>query len=788
MFFKSTSSFSQIDEPDSLQTGSQLGTIVLGNPPSIIDAYTYDPITDRYVFNSSFGNYNINYPIILTPKEYEDLILKEKIKDYFKKKGDAIDGKKEGAEEAKKDLLPRYYVNSGFFSTIFGGNTIDVKPTGTVEMDLGIRYTKQDNPTFSPRNRATTTFDFDQRISMSLQGKVGTRLTVNANYDTESTFSFQNLIKLEYAPTEDDIIQKIEVGNVSMPLSNSLITGAQSLFGVKAQLQFGKTTFTGVYSEQKSQTRSVTSQGGGTVQDFELFALDYDADRHFFLSQYFRNKYDKSLRNYPFIDSRVQITRLEVWVTNRQNRVTTTNNNLRNIIAIQDLGEAQLFGLPNSELVTIQNPPVDFFTTVLPPSSSSLDEPTDNRNNRYNPALIGTTGLLNVNIREIVTSNQGFNNTTPVNEGTDYSKLENARKLLANEYTFNAQLGYISLQQRLANDEVLAVAFQYTIGSEVYQVGEFGTDGGEATIVTPGGIPETQTLILKTLKSNITNVEKPIWNLMMKNIYQIPGGFQLQQEDFRFNILYTDPSPLNYISQVGSTPLPSNVEQTPLLKVFNVDRLNFNNDPQANGDGFFDFVPGITVIPQNGKIVFTKVEPFGKYLFEKLRNDVSENYDGNEALDYNANQRKYVYRKLYRETKTAALEDGEKNKFQIKGRYKSEGGSGIPIGAFNVPRGSVKVTAGGRVLVEGVDYTVNYQIGTVQILDPALQASNTPIQVSVENNSVFGQQTKRFSGINVEHQFNEKFVLGATFLNWYLEIVLFLKKYKLLLIPENQTV
>jgi len=268
LFFKSTSSFSQIDEPDSLQTGSQLGTIVLGNPPSIIDAYTYDPITDRYVFNSSFGNYNINYPIILTPKEYEDLILKEKIKDYFKKKGDAIDGKKEGAEEAKKDLLPRYYVNSGFFSTIFGGNTIDVKPTGTVEMDLGIRYTKQDNPTFSPRNRATTTFDFDQRISMSLQGKVGTRLTVNANYDTESTFSFQNLIKLEYAPTEDDIIQKIEVGNVSMPLSNSLITGAQSLFGVKAQLQFGKTTFTGVYSEQKSQTRSVTSQGGGTVQDF----------------------------------------------------------------------------------------------------------------------------------------------------------------------------------------------------------------------------------------------------------------------------------------------------------------------------------------------------------------------------------------------------------------------------------------------------------------------------------------------------------------------------------------
>ncbi len=767
LFFISTVSYSQEDVTDSLQTGSQLGAILLNNPPSIINAYTYDPITDRYVFSSTFEGYNINYPIILTSQEYEDLVLREKMRDYFRKKGDAIDGKKEGAEEAKKDLLPRYYVNSGFFSTIFGGNTIDVKPTGTVEMDLGIRYTKQDNPTFSPRNRSTTTFDFDQRISMSLQGKVGTRLNVNANYDTESTFLFQNLIKLEYAPTEDDIIQKIEIGNVSMPLSNSLIPGAQSLFGVKAQLQFGKTTFTGVYSEQKSQTRSVTAQGGGTVQDFEMFALDYDADRHFFLSQYFRNKYDRSMRNYPFIDNRVQITRLEVWVTNRQNRVSTTANNLRNIIALQDLGEAQLFGIPNtSDLVTIQNPPANFFTTVLPPTLPSLDEPTDNRNNLYNPALIGTTGLLNANIREIVTSSLGFNNTTPVNEGTDYSKLENARKLSANEFTFHPQLGYISLQQRLANDEVLAVAYQYTIGADVYQVGEFGTDGGEATIVIPGGIPETQTLILKTLKSNLTNVEKPIWNLMMKNIYQIQGGYQLEQEDFRFNILYTDPSPLNYISQVGTTPLPANVEQTPLLKVFNLDQLNFNNDPQAGGDGFFDFLPGLTVDQQNGRLIFTTIEPFGRYLFDKLRTGPGENYVGDPTLisDYNANQGKYVFRNMYSTTQAGALQFADKNKFLLRGKFKSAGGDGIPLGAFNVPRGSVRVSAGGRILVEGVDYSVNYQAGRVQILDPSLRASNTPIEVSVENNSVFGQQTRRFFGFNIEHKFNEKFLVGATFL------------------------
>ena len=154
--------------------------------------------------------------------------------------------------------------------SIFGGNNIDIVPQGSVEMDLGVLFSKQDNPSFSPRNRSNFTFDFDQRISLSLLGKVGTRLQVTANYDTQSTFDFQNLIKLEYTPTEDDIIQKIEVGNVSMPLNSSLITGAQSLFGVKTQLQFGKTTVTGVFSEQKSQANTVVAQGGGTVEEFEF--------------------------------------------------------------------------------------------------------------------------------------------------------------------------------------------------------------------------------------------------------------------------------------------------------------------------------------------------------------------------------------------------------------------------------------------------------------------------------------------------------------------------------------
>ncbi len=752
-------------EQDSLRTGHSMGQMILPDPPSISELYTFDPISGMYIYNRMLGNFSISYPLVLTQQEYQDLILREEMKDYFKTKIDAADGRKEGSEDEQRNLLPSFYVNSNLFETIFGGNVIEVIPQGSVEMDLGILYTKQDNPSFSPRNRSNLTFDFDQRISLSLLGKVGTRLQITANYDTQSTFDFQNQIKLEYTPTEDQIIQAIEVGNVSMPLNSSLIQGAQSLFGVKTELQFGKTRVTGVFSEQKSETRNVIAQGGGTINEFDVFALEYDEDRHFFLSHFFRDQYDRALEQYPFINSNVQISRIELWVTNLSNNT----ENVRNIVAIQDIGES------DPAQIGLTFPPGGFINR--PPNSFP-----DNGNNDFNPFGIdgGAQSILNANIRNVSTVQSGFGGVQ-VSEGKDYVTLENARRLMPNEYTLNSQLGYISLNQRLSNDEVLAVSFQYTVNGKVYQVGEFSNDGVNAN--TEGGIGtepdpdpnaaqpgEAQNIVVKMLKSNIVNVNQPIWDLMMKNIYSL-GAFQLEREDFRLNILYTDPSPLNFITPAAgsvefpATPLPEDVDQTTLLRVFNLDRLNFNNDPQQDGDGFFDFLPGITVDTQNGRVIFTTVEPFGEHLFKKLRSETgSENYE--VPATYNANQNKYVFRSLYNSTKTVAeQQDSDKNKFQLKGSYKSSGADGIAIGAFNIPQGSVTVTAGGRLLVEGVDYTVNYQLGRVQILDQALLNSNTPIQITTENNTLFGQQTKRFTGLNVEHQFNENFLIGATYLN-----------------------
>ena len=811
----------------------------------ISSKYTYNPKTGMYLYTETIEGYPINVPMVLSPKEFEAMLLAEQMKGYFQGKIAALSGNAENLSETQKNLLPEVYINSKFFQSIFGSNLIDIVPQGSVGIDLGIRYQKNDNPAASPRNRRSFGFDFDQRISLSLLGKIGDRLQITANYDTESTFDFQNLVKIEFNPpqlaevsdiipesvnaegdllrsgtdkflsatkditqkagaiqqkigdfqstydeakqkilnlkakadsfsnqnlmglgnnvtdylngkvTEDAILQNISIGNISMPLNSNLIQGAQSLFGVRTDLKFGKTTISAVFSEQRSQSQNVIAQGGGTLQEFSIFALDYEEDRHYFLAQYFRDNYDKFLKNYPYINSPIQITRIEVWITNRGSQT----RNIRNIVGFQDLGESD----PGK--TTLDNKITNFFNGKV------FSSPPANENNRLDPDAIGKGGILSTDIRDIASIPNSFGPyNSSFNEGFDYAVLESARKLSQSEYKLHPQLGYISLNQRLSNDEVLAVAFQYTFNGKIYQVGEFANGGVETTSVVdtnPDGSPKSilnNNLVVKMLKSNITDVHQPIWDLMMKNIYNT-GAFQLSEENFRLNILYSDPSPINYLTPIDKSIWPENMDDRVLLNTFNLDKLNFYKDPQPEGDGFFDYIPGVTIEPQYGRIIFPNIEPFGEYLFRLLDDPNSQKELYKNIETYNVNQKRYVFSEMYLKTKAAALETTEKNKFQLKGRYKSEGGDGIPIGAFNVPRGSVKVTAGGRVLREGIDYTVNYAIGRVKILDPALQASNVPINISVENNSFFNQQNKRFSGFNIVHKVNDKVVFGGTLLN-----------------------
>lgn len=712
----------------------QTGSLLLKYPSKF--EVIYDRDLNKYIIVEKIGDYYVKTPIFMTPEEYKKYRLQRDMMDYFKSKISARNSKNAAA---KKDLLPTYYVNSKFFETLFGGNEIKITPTGNINLKLGFIYQNTDNPQLSEQNRSSFTFDFDQQISAGLQAQIGKRLKLTANYDTQSTFDFQNLIKLEYTPTEDDIIQGIEAGNVTMPIKNSLINGSQSLFGVKTKLQFGKTSVTAVFSQQNSEATTVTAEAGSSIQEFNLRATDYDNDRHFFLSQYFRENYARSLEQYPLISSPINITRVEVWITNRN----ATVEDFRSIVAFADIGE------PNKDnYVDIDNGP----NTVQPntgiPSVNGVQIPTNGSNNIVD-LLTPTSG-----IRDIGTVDQTLQNTFGMEQGTDYSLLQNARKLQPNtEYTLNPQLGFISLNRRLNDGEILAVAYEYTVvgsstGESSFKVGEFSNDG----------INAPDNLAVKLLRSEILTTSRPdgsggveafpTWNLMMKNVYPL-GAFPLEPNGFRFEIQYRD----------DQTGIPSNTLQnaqtagianTPLLQVMNLDRLD--QSQFQTPDGYFDYVEGVTVNSQNGFVIFPHPEPFGSGL--------------EAVLTSQADQDLFVFNELYLDVKiNVQVNNQDKDKFFLRGYFKGQNSGGIPLGAFNVPRGSVTVTAGGRQLVEGIDYVVDYQLGRVQILDPGLQSSGIPIQVSTENNAVFNQQRKTFMGVDVEHKFNENFIVGGTVLN-----------------------
>ncbi|MAT79906.1 MAG: cell surface protein SprA [Flavobacteriales bacterium] len=725
---------------DTINKTIYIGEFKLKTPTSILSKYIYDEESNLYIYQSKIGDIDYSLPLSLNPDEYRELFKSTFIKNYFNEQLSILQDPNK--KEEKKNLLPNLYINSDFFETIFGGNEIELNPQGSIGIDLGARYIKRENPSIPIRNQSNINLDFNQAISLSLNGKIGNKLNVNANYDSQSTFDFQNLLKLDYSPDEDDIIQKIELGNVSMPISGSLINGAQSLFGFKTQLKFGATTIDAVISEQRSQSSTMNANSDGAFNEFSFFPLDYDSNRHFFLAHYFRKNFDRFLETSPYVNSPINITRVEIWITNQSNET----DNVRSIIALQDIGES------DPDFTRIDDFANDFFNT------SNFDSSPSNSLNNFDPELIGQN-FLNNNIRTVSGVGNGFSKySNLILEGTDYTVLENARKLDESEYVLNEKLGFISLNQSLNNDEILAIAFQYTYMGKVYQVGEFSSDANNS-----GSSVTDSSLILKMLKSNLNDVRQPVFKLMMKNIYNI-GSYQVNLEDFKLNIFYNDPSSLNYISPADSDSWPQNLDKLRLLNLFDLDKLDANQNLQEGGDGFFDAVDGVTFLREKGLLIFPTIEPFGSFIFEKLRSSSSEQY--NNPNTYNINQKKYVYNELYSKGKTSAEKFIQKNKFNLKGRYKSSQSEGaISTGEFNIPQGSVVVTAGGRMLQEGVDYLVNYQTGDVQILNESLKNSNIPIEISTESNSLYSQQKRRFSGINIEHKFNDKFRIGGSLIN-----------------------
>lgn len=677
------------------------GAADLRRPDNLKQEVVYNDTINRYIIGSKIGDSYINAPVMMTPEEYRKWSERKAMQSYFRSKNDEI-YKAKGKE--KFDFTDMHF-DLGPAEKIFGPGGVRIKTQGTAELKFGATMKNIDNPSLPIRNRKTTNIDFDEKINLNVNGKVGDKVNMNLNYNTDATFDFdsQNL-KLKYDGKEDEIIKLVEAGNVSFPSNSSLVKGASSLFGLRTDLQFGKLKLQLVASQKKSTTKSVSTKGGTQFTPFEIDAANYEENRHFFLSQYFREKYDAGMRSLPNLTTGIKINRVEVWVTNK----TATTSNTRSIIALTDLGENML--VHNHMWQT-----------------TGLQVPANAANTEYQ-TMVEQYGAA----RDIDQTSTVLDGIGSFAGGSDYEKLSSARLLNSSEYSVNTALGYISLKTSLQTDQVLAVAYEYTYGGQTFQVGEFASDVTDVS----------QALFVKALKNTSNNPSQGNWRLMMKNVYYLSS--QVEKEKFRLDVKFQSDTAGVYLSYL---PEPQTKDQ-PIIRALGADRLDNNNKPHPNG--YFDFVEGYTV--SNGRVFFPQAEPFGKGIYSFL---VSRGVPADKA-------EKYAFTELYDSTKTVAKQIAEKDKYMLSGQFKGTAANIISLGAYNVPQGSVVVTAGGVKLTENSDYSVDYSAGEVTILNQSIIDAGTSVNVSLESNSDYGQQRKTMFGMNWEYDFSKNFQMSGT--------------------------
>lgn len=674
-------------------------------PAGITTTVEYNPATGDYVRITKVGDMIIGRDY-MTFEEYQDWQMDQLLNKYWneKQEGSVLDN----AEGGLLSKIPGFNQISQKLDMLDGKPLISIDPSGSADLTFQIVNNYRKDPQRDQHERSVTTFDFDENIQINLNAKIGDLIDFNINENTKATFDFENQYKLKYEGKEDDILQLFEAADISFPLQTTLIKGSQQLFGFHTKLKFGKLTVDAVLSQKETSTENMQVQGGASSHEFEIRADEYEENRHYFISQYFYDNYNRAMSTLPVVNSNIRILRIEVWRTNVGAAVTQN----RNILALTDLGEAN----PSNSRVSGMG-------TQLP----------DNRANDL-LALVNPSSVRSIN------SVTGYMQGLGMTGGTDYEKIESARLLPSNEYTFNAQLGFITLNQPLSNDQVLAVAYQYQVvgDTNVYQVGELTTDG----------VNDPNTLIVKLIKGTATDTHGPLWRLMMKNVYFLRSS-QLSREHFRLNVLYESPE-----GGVGIGFFTEGPQQgKPLIEVFGLDRMDATQS-YYYADGVFDWFDsaafkGGTIQASTGRIYFPYVEPFGKDLRELL--------GGGELAD------RYCFDSLYTMTQALAQQYADRNRFYLEGYYSSTVSGEISLG-YSVSPGSVTVTAGGMPLIENVDYTVDYTMGTVRIINESILSSNTPISVSSENNS-FSMTTKRMLGAHINYEFQPNFNLGATVMN-----------------------
>ncbi|MBN1633952.1 MAG: cell surface protein SprA [Ignavibacteria bacterium] len=363
--------------------------------------------TGLVIVTRTFAGTDISEPKLLSLEDYlaeisrrnQDIEFDKLVSEKFK--GQTADDLEKLFEKITDITIPLPFKTE----TIFGPPTINLRINGTVDITASYESIKSDQLQLSNLTGDQNNINFKQDLQITAKGTVGDKLTIDADWNTQRTFDFENQLKLKYTGYPDEVISLIEAGNVSMDTKSSLIQSSQALFGVKGEFKLGPLTLTSIFSQKKSKKEEKTFSGGTSQQDFQLSVYDY-SDNHYFLDTLYKSSFLDYYNNttgqltQKTINNQILHTdpSFEVWV-----QTLPTDGTKRPGVAITQLPEV---------------------TTVL-----------------YD-TLINTEEITGIRF------------------------FGQFRKLNANEYYINPQAGFLSLNISLPENYVVGVTYVNKLGEK----------------------------------------------------------------------------------------------------------------------------------------------------------------------------------------------------------------------------------------------------------------------------------------------------------------------------------
>ncbi len=638
-----------------------------------------DSTGENVIIKQYFGDKELSSSLKIPLDQYINMMLKETNKNDWEKlayKYELKSGKKDLSKLLSDITKIDIPLPSVSFLSIFGPPRISLRINGAVDIHGAWRNETTEGVTASLLGNTRNEPDFKQQVQINVNGTIGDKLKISADWNTERDFQYENQLKLKYTGYEDEIIQSIEAGNVSLQTS-PLVGGSEALFGIKAKFKMGPFTLTSIASQKKSEVEEVSVTGGSEKNKYEIHAYDYSRN-HFFLDTVYAstapdlNMFHKYYGNAnPVVIPFYRVKDLEVWKT----------------------------------------------------TTARIDPQKERRGNAF----------IDLNYRTGVDSTiQPYGPKWRQNAGNPVpgkSEIGSRFVLLTQDvdYDYNPDVGIINLKTQIQDDEALAVAYRIEgpPGSQDRYYGEFLRESGSDT---------SATIVLKLVKPRKLQpggTFAEAWRLQLKNIYPI-GGRDIKKKGFKFDINYIVP---------GQEPV-DNYNGQNLLQAFGLD----TRDESGTGgpDGAFDWDPGRTILPKTGEIIFPVLEPFGK--------------------QFPLSDKNLAYQSVYDTTVTFAKQDKAKDKFILVGEYSALSSSVYNIG-FNVVENSVRVTLNGAELKEGVDYSVDYNIGQVIIRNEAALVTGANLKITYEKNDLFQLASKTLIGFRGLYDFDKKTKFGFSYLN-----------------------